>query len=448
MSQLFSAIFYQKKVDSIFSDIALLDYMLQVEVALAMAQSKVNVIPKTAATVIAKVVKQQGTGMFDIDQLSAASSVAGNVAIPFVKQLTAAIKQVDEEASRYVHWGATSQDIIDTATMLQVRDAFAVITSLLMKIHQQTLTLANQYRDQIMIGRTWLQQGLPITFGHKAARWASVYGRDLERMEQMQARCLTVQLGGAVGSLASLNSKGSQVVAAFANELDLLTPDCTWHGERDRILEIASLLAMIIGNTGNIAKDWSLMMQTEIAEVYEPTGEGRGGSSTMPHKRNPVAAAAILAASNRAPALMASLYQSLVQEHERSLGAWHAEWLALPELFKLCAGVLDKALEVLTGLEVNTATMQKNLDTTHGLVMAEALMMALAPKIGRMTAHHLVEKICQQAIKEQRHLLEVAQDTPEIVQQFDPKQLKKIFEPANYLGNIHEQIDKVLQSSG
>ena len=425
----------------------MLGYMLQVEVALARAQSKVGVIPKPAAKAITRIVKKQGVAMFDLAELGIASGLAGNVAIPFVKQLTAKVASIDEEAARYLHWGATSQDIIDTATLLQVRDALAVIEPLLRDIHQQTLKLATAYANQLMIGRTWLQQGLPITFGHKAARWASVYGRDIERLEQMKARCLTAQLGGAVGSLASLDKAGSQVVAAFAKELKLSTPECTWHGERDRILEIANVMAMVIGNTGNIAKDWSLMMQTEVAEVYEPTGVGRGGSSTMPHKRNPVAAASILAASNRTPALMASLYQSLVQEHERSLGAWHAEWLALPELFKLCAGVLEKGLAVLSELEVNAQNMQKNLDTTQGLIMAEALMMALAPNIGRMSAHHLVEDSCKQAVKQQRHLLQVVQENSEITAQFSVAQLNTIFNPPNYLGNIQDQIDQVIKSA-
>lgn len=444
MSQLYTAIFYSDTVSEIFSDESLLGFMLEVEVALANAQAKVGVIPKSASTTIENVVKAQGIHLLDIPKLATASGLAGNVAIPFVKQLTAAIKAVDEEAARYVHWGATSQDIIDTATILQARAAFAVIEPLLQQIHQQTRHLAKTQRNQLMIGRTWLQQALPITFGHKAARWASVYRRDIERLTQIKTRCLTVQLGGAVGSLASLDDKGSEVVTAFANALDLSAPDCTWHGERDRIIDMANVLATIIGNTANIAKDWSLLTQTEIAEVYEPTGEGRGGSSTMPHKRNPVAAAAILAAGNRTPALMASLYQSLVQEHERSLGAWHAEWLALPELFKLCAGGLEKALDVLKGLEINADNMQKNLATTRGLIMAEALMMALAPKIGRMQAHTLVEKLCKQAVKDNHHLLAIAQADTDIGEHFSSEQLTKIFDPANYLGNIQQQIDRVL----
>ena len=398
MSHLYASLFYQADMTEIFSDHALLKYMIQAEVALAKAQAQVGVIPGSAAAIIADVANTQGIQSIDFENLAIATGLAGNIAIPFVKQFTAAVKAVDEDASRYVHWGATSQDILDTACILQARDALDVVEFQLRHAYAVSLELAEKYRAEVMIGRTWLQQALPITFGHKAARWASSFKRDLDRLEQMKARVLTAQLGGAVGSLASLLDQGSTVVEAYAAQLNLSVPTCTWHGERDRIIETAGFLAIVVGNTGKMARDWSLMMQTEIAEVFEPTAKGRGGSSTMPHKRNPVAAASILAAANRVPALMSSMYQSMVQEHERSLGAWHAEWLALPEIFQLCAGALQRTVEVLQGLEVNSKNMQRNIATTQGLIMAEAVMMALAPKMGRLNAHHLVEKACQQAV--------------------------------------------------
>lgn len=445
MSQLFASLFYQADVTEIFSDQALIQYMIKAEVALAQAEADVGIIPQSAANIIAQVAQEQGIQIVNFESLLTATALAGNIAIPFVKQFTAAVKNIDEEASRYVHWGATSQDIIDTATILQVKDALAFIQIQLQNTYKIAIQLAEQYRDQVMIGRTWLQQGLPITFGHKAARWASSLQRDLERLEQMKSRVLTVQLGGAVGSLASILSQGSAVVEAYAQGLGLSKPDCTWHGERDRILDIAHFLAVVTGNTGKMARDWSLMMQTEIAEVCEPTAKGRGGSSTMPHKRNPVAAASILAAANRVPALMSSMYQSMVQEHERSLGAWHAEWLALPEIFQLCAGALQRTHEVLHGLDVNTENMQRNLECTQGLIMAEAVMMALAPKIGRLNAHHLVEAACKKAIAEQRHLKEVVAEISEVQQYFNAEQLQQIFNPESYLGNIQDQIEAVLQ---
>ena len=447
MSHLYASLFYQADMTEIFSDHALLKYMIQAEVALAKAQAQVGVIPESAAAIIADVANTQGIQSIDFENLAIATGLAGNIAIPFVKQFTAAVKAVDEDASRYVHWGATSQDILDTACILQARDALDVVEFQLRHAYAASLELAEKYRAEVMIGRTWLQQALPITFGHKAARWASSFKRDLERLEQMKARVLTAQLGGAVGSLASLLDQGSTVVEAYAAQLNLIVPTCTWHGERDRIIETAGFLAIVVGNTGKMARDWSLMMQTEIAEVFEPTAKGRGGSSTMPHKRNPVAAASILAAANRVPALMSSMYQSMVQEHERSLGAWHAEWLALPEIFQLCAGALQSTVEVLQGLEVNSKNMQRNIETTQGLIMAEAVMMALAPKMGRLNAHHLVEKACQQAVAEQSHLQDIVSSFVEVKQYFSVDELTRIFKPESYLGNIQDQIDAVLKEA-
>ncbi|RPE31000.1 3-carboxy-cis,cis-muconate cycloisomerase [Acinetobacter sp. BIGb0102] len=446
MSQLYASLFYQPDVTAIFSDHALLGYMVQAEVALAKAQAQVNVIPASAAMIIEQV-GQNAVAQIDMDALATATGLAGNIAIPFVKQLTALVKQQDEDASRYVHWGATSQDIIDTATILQCRDALALIEQQVQQAYQVSLKQAQQYRDQVMIGRTWLQQALPITLGHKFARWAGAFKRDLDRLHAMKERVLTAQLGGAAGSLASLQDQGSAVVQAFAAQLNLTVPACTWHGERDRMVEIASTLALIVGNVGKMAKDWSLLMQTEIAEVFEPAAKGRGGSSTMPHKRNPVAAASILAAANRVPALMASVYQSMVQEHERALGAWHAEWLAIPEIFQLCAGALERSSEVLEHMQVNADAMQRNLECTNGLIMAEAVMMALAPKLGRLNAHHLVEQACQQAVVQHQHLKTVLSNMEQVNAHFNDQALDDLFNPASYLGNIQAQIDAVLHAA-
>ena len=446
MSQLYASLFYQPDVTAIFSDRALLRYMIQAEVALAKAQAQLDIIPTSAATIIEQV-GQNALAEIDFDGLAVATGFAGNIAIPFVKQFTAIVKQQNEDASRYVHWGATSQDMLDTAMILQCRDALVLIEKQLQYTYQISLKQAEHYRDQVMIGRTWLQQALPITLGHKFARYAAALKRDLDRLQAMKERVLTAQLGGAVGSLASLHNQGSAVVQAFAIELKLTIPECTWHGERDRIVEIASVLAIIVGNLGKIARDWSLLMQTEIAEVFEPTAKGRGGSSTMPHKRNPVAAASILAAANRVPALMASIYQSMVQEHERALGAWHAEWLAIPEIFQLCAGALERANDVLENMQVNPEAMQRNLECTDGLIMAEAVMMALASKIGRLNAHHVVEQACQEAVEQQTHLKNILSQLDEVKDHFTTSDLDALFKPESYLGNIQAQIDAVLQAA-
>ncbi|WOE32632.1 MULTISPECIES: 3-carboxy-cis,cis-muconate cycloisomerase [unclassified Acinetobacter] len=446
MSQLYASLFYQDDVTNIFSDQTLIAYMIEAEVALAQAQAQVGVIPQSVAVTIAQVAST-ALEQIDFDALAIATALAGNIAIPFVKQFTAIVQHVDAEAAGYVHWGATSQDILDTACILQCRAALQCVEALIEQCYQVALRQAQQYRSQVMIGRTWLQQGLPITLGHKFARWASVFYRDLVRIAAMKERVLTAQLGGAVGSLASLQSQGSAVVHAYAAQLQLSVPTSTWHAERDRMVEIASVLAMVTGSLGKMARDWSLMMQTEIAEVFEPTAKGRGGSSTMPHKRNPVAAASILAAANRVPVLMSSLYQSMVQEHERSLGSWHAEWLAIPEIFQLCAGALQRTLEVLDGIQINPEQMQRNLDCTQGLVMAEALMMALAPHLGRLAAHHLIESACQAAVAQGVHLSEIVMTLDQVKAHFNSTQILALFQPDTYLGNIQAQIDAVLQEA-
>ena len=446
MSQLYASLFYQNEVTEIFSDRAVVSYMIEAEGALAQAQAQVGVIPASAAIAISQIA-QTAIDQIDFDTLAVATSLAGNIAIPFVKQLTAIVKQNNEDAARYVHWGATSQDILDTACILQCRAAMTHVEALTHQCYRTALAQAEQYRAQVMIGRTWLQQGLPITLGHKFARWASAFYRDLARIEAMKARVFTAQLGGAVGSLASLQAQGTAVVHAYSVQLQLSVPSCTWHGERDRIVEVASVLAIVTGSLGKMARDWSLMMQTEISEVFEPAAKGRGGSSTMPHKRNPVAAASVLAAANRVPVLMSSLYQSMVQEHERSLGGWHAEWLALPEIFQLCAGALERTLDVLQGMQVNTQNMQRNLEYTQGLIMAEAVMMALAPHIGRLQAHHLVEDACKTAVAKGVHLRDVIAELDQVKNLFSVAQISEIFKPASYLGNIQDQIDAVLQEA-
>jgi len=448
MNRLYASLFCQSQVTDIFSDRSLLRYLTATEVALAKAQAAVGVIPQAAAQRIEDICAGDAISQLSPDVLSDDTGLAGNIAIPFVKRLTAIVREHDETASRYVHWGATSQDVLDTACILQCRDALVIIQALLEQAYQTALAQAQAYRVHIMMGRTWLQQALPITLGHKLARWAAVLQRDLARLESMQSRSLTAQLGGATGSLASMQNAGSTVVLAFSRELGLAAPICTWHGERDRIVEMAGVLALVVGNLGNMARDWSLMMQTEIGELLEPPGKGRGGSSTMPHKRNPVAAAAVLAAANRVPGLMASLYHGMVLEHERGLGGWQAEWLALPEIFQLCSGALERTVDVLQGMQVNPDAMRRNIECTNGLIMAEAVMMALAPTMGRLNAHHLVESACKIAVDENRHLKAVISDMDEIKQQFSTTQLDNIFKPDSYIGNIQNQIDAVLGQAG
>jgi 3-carboxy-cis,cis-muconate cycloisomerase len=306
--------------------------------------------------------------------------------------------------------------------------------------------LARVHRDTPMVGRTWLQHALPITLGLKAAGWLDVVRRHEARLRQLRPQLLVLQFGGAVGTLAALGERGPAVAEALARELDLGLPDLPWHGARDRLVELGTVLALLTGTLGKIARDLSLLMQTDVGEAFEPAGEGRGGSSTMPHKRNPVACAAILSAATRVPPLAATLLAAMPQEHERGLGGWHAEWEALPELCLLAAGALRQTLETIEGLEVDAVRMRANLDTTRGLIMAEAVMMALAPRLGRLVAHERVEHASKIAAAQGRHLREVLAEDLEITAELDGTALDRLFDPLSYVGQAQSFVDRVLAS--
>ena len=348
--------------------------MLDFEAALARAQARLGVIPAAAAPAIAARAEAE---LFDVAAIGRAAARAGNPAIPLVRRLTALVAEHDEPAARFVHWGATSQDAMDTGLVLQLRAFLGPLEADLGRLAAGLARLAEEHRDTAMVGRTWLQQALPTTFGLKAAGWLDAVGRHRQRLAELRPRLLVVQLGGAAGTLASLGGRGLEVADALAGELGLAAPALPWHGARDRVAELAAWLGLLVGTLGKVARDWSLMTQTEVGEVLEPAGEGRGGSSTMPHKRNPVAAAAVLAAAVRAPGLVATMLSAMVQEHERGLGGWHAEWETLPELAVLAAGALRQAAETVEGLEVDRGRMRANLGLTRGLIMAEAVQMAL-----------------------------------------------------------------------
>ena len=428
-------------VAAIFADDARLQAMLDFEAALAAAEAECGVIPAPAAGAIAAACRLDA---LDLAGFAAAAAAAGNLAIPLVKRLTAAVAARDREAARFVHWGATSQDAIDTGLMLQLRAALDPIDGALTRLADALADLARTHRRTVMIGRTWLQHALPITLGLKAAGWLDAVERHRARLAALRPRLLVLQFGGAAGSLAALGDRGLDVAAALARELDLALPDLPWHGQRDRIAELGALLGLVVGTLGKLARDVSLLMQTEVGEAFEPAGEGRGGSSTMPHKRNPVTGAAVLAAAVRAPGLVATLMAAQVQEHERGLGGWHAEWVALPELVILAAGALDQCADLVAGLELDPARMRANLEITNGLIMAEAVTMALGASMGRLEAHHKVEAACRRAVAEQRHLRVVLADDPAIAGALDTAALDRLFDPANYLGVADAFIARVL----
>ena len=428
-------------VAAIFADDGRLQAMLDFEAALAAAEAKLGVIPADAAAAIAAECR---VDRLDLAGFADDAAQAGNLAIPLVKRLTARVAARDQAAARFVHWGATSQDAIDTGLVLQLRSALDAIEGELARLADALAALAVAHKRTVLVGRTWLQQALPITFGLKAAGWLDGVERHRARLRAVRPRLFVLQFGGAAGSLASLGERGLAVAEALAGELELGLPDLPWHGQRDRFAELGALFGLVTGSLGKIARDLSLLMQTEIGEAFEPAGTGRGGSSTTPHKRNPVAAAAVLAAATRAPGLVATLMAAMVQEHERGLGGWHAEWVVLPELAILTAGALTQTADVVAGLELDTARMRANLDITHGLIMAEAVTMALGAALGRLEAHHLVEAACRRAIAERRHLRDVLAAEPAVAARLDAAALDHLFDPTNYLGVAEALIDRVL----
>jgi 3-carboxy-cis,cis-muconate cycloisomerase len=438
---LLDPLFGWKPIDEIFADTARLQRMLDFEAALARAEARAGVIPTDAANSISNHCRAQ---LFDLTALAHAAVDAGNLAIPMVRQLTELVTKDNKDAARYVHWGATSQDAIDTGLVLQVRDALRLITAELDRLCATLAQLAARHRNTPLAARTWLQQAIPTVFGLKATGYLDALLRHRARLRDLEARALVLQFGGAAGTLASFHDRGLDVAAALAQELKLPLPDVPWHAHRDRIAEVATTLALLTGTLGKIARDVSLQMQTEIAELAEPAAQGRGGSSTMPQKRNPVACAAILAAGERVPALAATLLAALTQEHERGLGNWHAEWETLPELVRLTAGALHRAAETIAGLEVDAPRMRQNLEITHGLIFAEAVAMALSPHLGKRAAHQLLEKASHQAIAEKKHLRDILAADPEINSRLSAPELNQLFDPANYTGMSSQFIDRVL----
>ena len=441
---LLDPLFRSPAVDNLFTDRAALQGMLDFEVALARAEARVGVIPASAAAAIASKCRAE---LFDTASLAQAAARSGNIAIPLVKHLTALVTKKDKQAAHFVHWGATSQDVIDTGRILQLRSALDLIARDLDSLAQPLGALAQKHRSTLITGRTWMQHALPTTLGVKLAGWLDAIVRNRGRLSETRKRCLVLQFGGAVGTLAALGSRGPDVASLLAAELGLGLPDLPWHSHRDRIAEIGVTLGLCAGTVGKIARDLSLHMQTEIAEFFEPAGEGRGGSSTMPHKRNPVSSAVMLQAAIRVPGLVSTLLTAMMQEDERGLGGWHAEWETLPDIVQLTAGAVHHLATIVPNLELDTQRMRKNLDLTHGLIYAEAVSMALGAKIGRAQAHELVEAACTRARKDKRDLRTILSADPKVGEHLSTADLDRLFDPRNYLGAAEEYVYRVVEAS-
>jgi 3-carboxy-cis,cis-muconate cycloisomerase len=440
-NQLFDAYFTARDMREVFCDQGRVQAMLDFEAALARAEARAGLIPQTA---VASIEAACEAGHYDFAALGEAIATAGNSAIPLVKALGKQIAGNDAEAERYVHLGATSQDVMDTGLVLQLRRALELIENDLAQLGESLATQARRYVATPLAGRTWLQHATPVTLGMKIAGWLGAVTRSRQRLGELKPRLLVLQFGGASGTLAALGEQAMPIAEALAGELQLTLPDQPWHTQRDRLVEFGAVLGLIAGSLGKLGRDISLLMQTEAGEVFEPSAPGKGGSSTMPHKRNPVGAAVLIGAATRVPGLLSTLFSAMPQEHERSLGLWHAEWETLPEICCLVSGSLKQALLVADGLEVDALRMARNLDLTQGLVLAEAVSIVLAQRVGRDTAHHLLEQCCKRAVAEQRHLRAVLGDEPQVTAELSAVELDRLLDPAHYLGQAHTWVERAV----
>jgi 3-carboxy-cis,cis-muconate cycloisomerase len=409
-------------------------------VALARAQAACGVIPQEAAATIER---ESRLDRIDFDHMRRETDIVGYPILPLVHQMV----EMCGEAGRYVHWGATTQDIMDTANVLQVRDGLDIIEGDIRQLRTILADLARKHRDTPMAGRTHLQQALPVTFGYKAAIWLAMFDRHQERLAELRKRVQYVQFGGAAGTLASVGAKGFDIQKALAEELGLHVPSTTWHVARDGFAEAVNLLALITGSLGKIALDIMIMASTEFAEVYEPFVKGRGASSTMPQKRNPISSELMLAAAKAVRQHAGLMVDAMVQDFERATGPWHAEWVAIPESFILAAGALHQAKFALGGLIVDTEQMRKNLGISRGLIVAEAVMMGLAPAMGRQQAHDIVYDACRTVNEKGGTLAEALCQIPAVTAQFEPDQIRALTDPANYLGLAQAMVDRALAAS-
>src|SRR6202035_3729213 len=440
-SALFRDMFGTAEMREILSDEALVGRYLEAEAALARAQARLGVVPKDAAEAIDLASRSL---TIDYDRLRHETEIVGYPILPLVHQLSAAAS----EAGRFVHWGATTQDIMDTGNVLQIRSALAIVERDLKEIGHILAGMARKYRDTPMAGRTHLQQALPITFGYKAAVWLSSIDRHIERIAQVRPRVLVGEFAGAAGTLASIGESGLEMQRLFCEELGLNQPSITWHVARDGITEAVTLLGLITGTLGKIATDVMMMSATEFGELSEPFVPGRGASSTMPQKRNPISSELMLAAAKAVRQHVATMLDGMIHDFERATGPWHLEWVSLPESFLLTASSLANARFMLKGLVVHEARMRENLDLTNGLIVAEAVMMAAAPKLGRQRAHDVVYDACRKAIEGGGDLADILARVPEIADALGGVDaIRRHCDPANYLGLCGQMTDRVLASA-
>ena len=435
---LFGALFGDAEVDARFSHQARLQAMLDVEAALADAEAHLGIIPRTAATAIRAAARAE---RLDAGALASAAAASGNLAIPLIKQLTRIVSAADPDAARHVHWGATSQDIIDTGLVLQVRDAVPVILRHLERAEGAAARLARDHIDTVMAGRTWLQHATPVTFGLKAAGWLDAVDRQRLALGGALEQARVLQFGGAAGTLAALGDRGGDVAERLAAILELRVPDVPWHAHRDRIATLACALGVTCGVLGKIARDLALLAQTEVAEAMDDLA---GGSSAMPQKQNPVRASVALAAAGRAPWLVASILAAMPQEHERGLGGWQVEWTAVPELIRVTAGASRAIGDALETLKIDQHRMRTNLDSTRGLALAEAVVVSLSAHMARHEAQALVTAASRRVRADGISLAEALAADPAIVRWMTREEIEHRLAPESYLGEARMFVEAVL----
>lgn len=438
MTELAGAFFSTPAMAAIWSADAQLREMLAFEAALARAEAGAGVIPSAAAEAIAAACQ---SAALDMAALYREAAAAGTPVIPLVRMLT---ERVDGEARAYVHWGATSQDVLDTALVLHMRAGLDLLRGRLLDVGEVCAALAERHRRTLMAGRTLLQQAVPIPFGLKAARWLALVTRQAEQLAAVRGRVAVVQLGGAAGTLAALGAAGPRVTELLAAELGLAVPDLPWHAERDRVAEVAAALGVVAGGMAKIAADVILLAQTEVGEASEASGAGKGGSSAMPQKRNPVDATMAAAAARLAIGAVPVVLGAMAQEHERAAGAWQAEWAAIPDLFQYTAGAVERVHGALLGLTVDAGRMRANLDSSGGLIQAESLTMALAPRLGRQEAARVVRELSERARESRVGLREAARGEERVRAVLTEMELDRAFDPAAYLGSSDTYIDRAL----
>ena len=441
-SAIFGNIFSTEAMRRVWSDENRTQKYLDVEAALARVQGRLGLIPAEAAE---EIVRHGEIGQIDMDKLRQQTERIGYPVLGVVSQLNALCR---DGLGEYCHWGATTQDITDTATVLQMREALELVEADLAAISAALADLARRYRDTPMAGRSNLQQAVPVSFGYKMAGLLSAIERHRERLAQLKPRVLVGEFAGAAGTLASLEKGAMETQEGLMRELGLGQPVIAWHTIRDNIAEVGAFLGLLGGTLGKLSMDVKLLMQTEVGEVFEPFAHGRGSSSTMPQKRNPISSCYIHAAVAVVRQHAASLMDAIVADHERSTGPWEIEWIVLPEAFCLTAGALRQARALVEGLEVDPARMRANLDLTHGLIASEAVMMGLGTHLGRERAHDLVYDLCREAIARDQPLLELLAGNAEISRHLDRAALARLCDPANYLGLAGVMVDRVLARLG